>query len=294
MASRALAGFELPNGPGLGLTDTGQPWLQHRGTAEIKSGRAFFPASNPGAFATVDVGAGGGDCYVTMNFVPNDGGGQSLYFRVVDANRYWRLYKRRYTYSYTYQSGMSEPVYGWVGTGQYYYYPADWTRTGTYPLNSSHPEYTSYRTVYYDYDSRVNAYLGREDYNNGTMITYQRRTVAEIQSNEIVTPAQPIYSTAYATAFEVVLDKYDNGSLVSRSAVGTQNSLSSLAVNLDGSNITCYADGVEVFTKNDPTHATARRHGIGLSEYSDPNSSGIDAFSAYPFVESGYVPVIML
>lgn len=297
MASKAVAEFALPNGPGLGVADTGQPWVKHRGSGEIKNGKAYFPPSNPGSIWTVDTGGGGGDAYVSCNFIANDGGGQALYFRFIDVNRWWRLAKRQYTYSYSYQSGTTDPIFGWVGTGQFYYTPSGgWVRTGETSLHPTEGAYGTYQTKYYSYDSRVGTYLGRQDYAFDKILFYQWRTVHETQTYKQIGGGQPIYSTGYGTATEVSLEKCVNGSVSTVKAVGASGSMFSLAVSLDKENISCFVNGTSPWSMvSDPTHKEAHRHGIGYAETSShSNFHGIESFSAVPSVVTGYVPPLML
>lgn len=301
MASRATAGFTLPNGPGLGVADTGQPWVQLRGAAEIKSGRAYFPASNPGALWVVNTGLGGGDATVSCRIVPHNGGGQALYFRVIDVNHWWRLSKRKYTYSYTYQSGTTDPIYGWKGNGTYYYEPAgDFVYKTTSRVSPGSFGYGTTQTVFASFDSRVGVHLSKAVYYTNAGETsvdhYIVRTVYENQVYTQIGGGEPIYSTGYATAVNVVLEKCVNGSVSRFKEASGNDSMAEMSVVLDKESISCFVDGVALWPKFiDGTHKEAFRHGIGYSEAtSESNSAGIESFDALPFVLSGYMPPLML
>lgn len=297
MASKAVAGFQLPNGPGLGIADTGQPWVKHRGNGEIRTGRAYFTKSSPGSLWTVDTGAGGGNATVECDFLSGDGGGQALYFRVSDVNHWWRFAKRKYTYTYTYVSGYTDPVYGWVGTGTYYYEPAGgWVKTGESTLDPTEGAYGTYQTVYYSYDSRVSTYLGRQDYVYDKVLYYQWRTVHENQTYTQIGGGDPIYSTATSTAAAVDLDKCVNGIVYPIKTASVSDTTARLTVILNNDTIDCFAGTVRPWDAiSDPAHSKASKHGVGFSERSEyGNSGGIESFVATPSVISGYVPHLIL
>lgn len=306
MASKAKDDFNRPDATTLGVADTGQPWLRHRGSAQIKSGRAVPGGARPGDIHTVNVGVGGGDATVSMAF-PNNGGGQALYFRVVDASNWWRLSRRQYTYPYTYQSGTTPVTYGYVGNGTYRYEPpGPWRYSHSGYVEQGNKYYGRNGNIYYSYDKRVSAYLKRGFcttvlFEDGTVWYtyvdfYRTRTVYENQSYVQTGGGEPIYSTAYATATELQLEKCANG-VVQRllSKEYTPTALVQMSLSLDNDVIKASVAGALVWTVTDPAHKTASRHGVGFAESSEiGNSLGIESFEATPFVIVPYVPLVML
>lgn len=306
MASKAKDDFNRPDATTLGVADTGQPWLRHRGSAQIKSGRAVPGGSRPGDIHTVNVGVGGGDATVSMAF-PNNGGGQALYFRVVDASNWWRLSRRQYTYSYTYQSGTTPETYGYVGNGTYRYEPAGgWVFSHTAFVNEGEP-FFGYEGEYSSvYDNRVNVWLKRVFYETYTRVStgtngtrahhYKDRTVYENQSYVKTGGGEPIYSTANVTVTQLQLEKCANG-VVKRllSKDYTPSALLQMSMSLSGDVIKASVAGALVWTVTDPAYKTASRHGVGFAESSEiGNSLGIESFEATPFVIVPYVPRVML
>lgn len=304
MASRAIDSFNRANQE-LTQAETGQPWVWHRGRGDVRNSRAVVSGNG---ILTVNTGVGGGNVEASIDIIPNDGGGQALYFRVVDVNRWWRFYKAQFINTYSYQSGTTEPTYGYVGNGTYYYTPSgDWVYLGTYEVPPGNPSRGRTDTEYSNYDARVGTYLYRRDYytfpnaarQNGFQTNYneyQVRSVYENQSYQVIAPGQPIYSTATETVTEVRLDKCVNGQVTNVKSVGVSSGITKLGVHLSEERITCLVDGSPVWgVVQDSTHQTAPLHGIGQSEVNENNNTaGIENFTATPFVISGYVPYVML
>lgn len=93
------------------------PYVVRPGTAgppRVEGFRGFAPNAE-GTRALLDAGVGAEDSSVGAAL--GRGGGQALYFREVDANNWWRVYQR--LFSYQYQSGTEQYVirYDQVQTG---------------------------------------------------------------------------------------------------------------------------------------------------------------------------------
>lgn len=298
MASVASDQFNRPNRTGLGVADTGQTWRTFRGTpGNILNNRAHYGYTFPGSFDALNVGAGGGDFTGSINFSPHDRGGQSLYFRIASSNNWWRLAKVEGNYSYQTIVGYTDPVYGFVGNGTFSYRPAGaWVLSSTHTLLPGDQVYGTYKTVYGDFDSRINTYKTRYDVAFDKIHYYTTRVVYENTDYVIVKESEPIYQTVSGTSAAARLERCVNGAVTTVQAFAVAGSITNLTVVAAGDEIQCLSSGTALGTLvKDPTHKTAHWHGVGFAEStSNVNANGIDSFVATPSVIGGYVPAVML
>lgn len=299
MASSITDEFTRPNAPTLGATPKGQPWTQLRGSSgQVLNGRAVFSQESPGALWVVNAGLGGSDGSIRMDVNPNDRNGIATYFRVIDANRWWRI---ACTIEYTtssYIAGYTQPTYGYIGDGTYYYTPAGgWVYTTQYSLQPGDGGYGRYESIYSNYDTRVNAYLSRYDLSNDKVLYYQDRTVQENVSYQQTSPGgEPIYGYESVTNHVLYVEKCENGivSRVLRSNVSPNLANVNVIMNKEVLTISTNTEGM-VWQFSDPTHMIGTSHGIGSAETASGGSgSGVDLFLFAPSVEGGFMPVLML
>lgn len=153
----------------------GSPWSTVRGTVSIQSNRAYGNP-NDNAIAVVDAGTNGGDVQLsaTCAYANTYEGGQALYFRVVDANNWWRFYVYRYyifygTGGYTCQNRLNNGAVGPVEQS-----PVD--SSGPYTDAQGNPGYrycdvNGYYTYYFD--------VVLEKSVNGTLSSARAQDVAQ-------------------------------------------------------------------------------------------------------------------
>lgn len=271
-------------------TDTGQPFQVHRPGPVLRNGRLYTPAGSPGGFLTADMGPGGGDAISRMAVPLNDGGGQALYFRVANTNNWWRVVRRGFLDPYQVQVGTSDPVFGFVGDGTFYYKPAGgWVYTGFTQLSTADPNYNRFEAIYGNFDRRVNVYLTRYDYNGGKILHYTTRQVYENQTYQKISDGQPIYETRFTNRWQLILESCRNGGILTERTSFVSGDHSEVWVDAKDDIIrvgTSLNGGAEVFKIADPWLEKASRVGVGFGTPRDQatlsNSLGIDALTAVP------------
>jgi hypothetical protein len=242
-----------------------------RGTATVRNQRLVPTVDGTlGAIVVADAGLGGGDATVSLT-VPGGttSGGHAVYFRVADANNWWRFSLRRYSYSY--QSGYVDPVTNTQSTTYYnhnyychYGTPGYVTSGGQaidgfgFPIGSSGttdpnpPQCPSS----YVYDGYL-WYLGQQ---TGSTTSY-------VDTQTYTTPGYATYSTAYD--YELRLEKCVGGTVTTVKSSTTNNGRpTSLRVVARGGSITCYtslSSSPSFAAITDSQHQGATKHGGGLS-----------------------------
>lgn len=299
MASRAFDSFGRDDGP-LGSAETGQPYVIHRaGTTppSIKNGRAYFVPSRPGTFAVVNCGAGAGDATVSMDQAPGNYGHTSLYFRVQDVNNFWRMTDAYREYQEQYISGYTDPIYGWVGNGTYYYEPkGDFVYRLTSRYFGSQPNGTYHEA----YDYRINAYTSKYVIYGTTERSidhYVVRSVYENQTYQIVGGNQPIYSWRTVHTHDVRIERFSNGTVAETwTGYNKSTGYSRFRVELDGPKMRALVDDVLIRSWESPALATARHHGFGYGDLSSVlyGNLGIDNFTVNPRKLTPYMPHLIL
>lgn len=279
--------FNRGNGA-LGFTSDGlAQWQTLQGTIQISSNTAT--SSNSSALAIVDLGASNVTASLSISWA-----GDALYFRVVDANNWWRVgtfYDQVTTstpYNYSVWNWYSE-----LGThsepGGAYGCPPSTPHT--------HPEYTKSSLNNF---SRVPTPWCVSPLSHTHPIVYPNCTFGIGGPNRPV----PISNVAHAHAAEcydvpnaisgidtttenyyyVLLERCSGGSVSQiRSYVSTYAfTVTSVQVTANGSSISVKYNGSssDLFSAvSDSTHSSATKHGIGRRSPGDASSSSMDNFS---------------
>lgn len=192
--------------------------------------------------------------------------GASLYFRVSDANNWWRV--RYYTYSYTYLAYYScstdggAPVQSSTDESRTYWYCQTYTYTDTYP------DQTSTLSSEGTYGSDQSSITHYPDGNIETDTVCTQHTVT----------CTPQYGTAYV--YEVFLDKCVNGTVSTTNLSSLNSSTSMLKVVLSGSSITVSSNNGTAAVVNDPFNSSAANIGFGSGPNYGESSTVITSFTA--------------
>lgn len=237
-------------GAGLGTAPSGLVWTQISGQWQIQSNYAYTPtssASNPIAAVTsvanVDISAD-----------VSSAGGDALYFRVVDANNWFRLRVENNT---TYVS---------QGYNQSYSYPSSW---------QCHADI--WATPSYEY-------LGTADYSSGydasgTTYPEQRYIVTSCSVSGYSTGNTWVDTSYWSYEYKAVFEKCVAGVVTTLAAYTLGVPTSKLRVVMFGSDYKIYFNNETFYTGVvvDSTFNTAVKHGIGRGYQN--NSSTLDNFS---------------
>lgn len=277
--------FNRADGP-LGVTPTNSlPWQTFSGTFVIASNKAASsPTNTTSGLAVVDNFASN----VSLSLGVSAGGGDALYFRVVDADNWWRTHVNSVTTQQYYSTGYTQYQWSNYVSGAEYYpttaqYSAGCQQTyhdhgeslvytwSTSPSFNSSPVYTTYS------HSHSLSLAGC-----GQTVTFSHSHYASgsyTGTSQFVSTGSGVVDVTTAT---VTLVKRVSGT---NTDVGTyqDNSVTSIQVVANGSSI-------EVKTNNNATtrisansadHVTATKHGIGRGTTTNSGTS-MDNFSAIP------------
>ena len=280
--------FNRSNSSSLGFTSDGQAeWSVLSGSFSISSNTAVGSGSS--GVAVIDFGSSDVSASLSLSW-----GGDALYFRVVDANNWWRVgtyYDQiqvdtpytYYTYSYS-TAVLTAPI----GGGAY----------GCQPANHSHPDLYPFKSTVYGSPSAPPSFcyspvghthtVAFPDCSTpyGTPGTLYGDVPHTHPSTCTYTTNGPYYgtNTNYYSYYYVVLEKCVGGSITT---VQTTNSTyaytyTSVQVTANGSSIAVKYNGTanNLFSNtSDSTHSTATKHGIGRRNPLDASSSSMDNFS---------------
>ena len=290
--------FNRADGP-LGVTPTNSlPWQTLSGSFSVSSNRAVsVPSNATSGLAVVDNFASN----VNLSLGVSNGGGDALYFRVVDSNNWWRAGVNSVTTTQSFPTGYT--AYTWVSyrSGAEYYpttaqYGAGCQQTyhdhvteiygyGPWPSrtivttsSSPPPTGTTSSTAYPSITHTHSLVLA----GCGQTVTFTSHThvgTTYLQSSQFVVTGS---TTSTVTTTSVVLEKSVSGVITS---VGTVNvsSISSIQVSANGSSISVRKDGEgsNLISTTSTDHSTATKHGLGRRASSNNNTS-IDNFTATP------------
>lgn len=233
--------FGRANGP-LGNADLGGAWAVLAGSVTISGGRAV--TSSARSLAVLNLPAGSQD--ITLDADCGSGaykGGYALYFRVTDANNWWRLS--------VYASSTFTPTGGYTCT--WTQYAAD----GTYLTDSGGSFYSdTYPATYYYGDGRYNVY---SCYQNGySSPTWTLRLEKCVAGTVTLVASQA--QAAAPTHLRVI-------------ALG--NAISGWCATTANATVTQRVSATDSF------NATAVKHGLGYAETSPyGNTDGLDNLTA--------------
>lgn len=226
------------NGSAVGATAA--TWTAVSGTWSRSGGLAVTTAAastNP--ILATDLAEADAD--ITLNGYTGAGGGDALYFRVADAQNWWRLRQRVQRVTTTYQSG-------WQGTG--------WVYSRTYDYGSATAG--QYHDAYQDYVNGIPTKWYHVIYSgSGSSMTAR----ADLYVQSVV----PTYSSTTSTYRYLVLEKCVAGA-VSTMDSWTVSSFNQLRIVAAGDVIQYFEpDGLTVHASiTDAANDTATRHGLGL------------------------------
>lgn len=286
----------------------GVAWEAITGTWSRSNGYASTStaaSSNP--IAVIDTGVGQIDTSINCS----SGGGDALYFRVVDASNWLRAR----VYSVTTSSTYYQTEYRIADVTVEYEYrfyqvhdPSMGTHTGIYSGTASPSNDYDYRWL--TSDSQAAAYVAgggtyvSHDHSGGGNhyheYTYKSYTATGNSRNQIngyywstssnpdgsgpdywTGETQSVPYSSSSTTRTVYLEKCVAGTVTSLGSYNT--SASTLRVRADGPVIQVYINGTLRITGNDSTHSTATKHGVGRGATSN-NGSAIDNFSLEPLI----------
>lgn len=233
--------FTRANQAGLGTTPEGFVWRTlptETASFAISTNQAEISndGSGSGHFTFIDTLAPDGNASLTL--ASSSPYGQALYFRITDANNWWRV---SYTgYSYSYEVGN-----GYTCTSTLYYY-------GDY----NYHDLTSVTSTTFqsstDQSGLIDPYENPYSYQN--------------------TACSPNYSTVTGTNYTVNLERCTAGAITIVSQEGVAATVTSLTVALLGSQITAGYNAVTFPVATSAFNVSATRFGLG-SAPSSINSS---------------------
>lgn len=266
-----LDNFERPNtsGPdGLGSMPDGPEWNSLSGSWEITSNRAVTSTArtnNPIAVVSLlpdaELRAG----------ISSGSGGDALYFRVVDADNWWRIRQRRWTTTTTnYRTEYLWRLW-WLGN-----VPGSLTVGGHTHSTSSAPTMDRWSTSNTEPDWPD--ILSEPRHTHGTVDEHRHERVITSSSQQLLSDTRQVSTgTTTTTYYRIFLERCIDGSISSRAT--TNNNTSILRVVLDGPTIQAYRGTTLWRTETDSTHQDAFLHGIGRGE-SPVNAQQFNWFEA--------------
>lgn len=279
--------FNRADGP-LGVTPSNSlPWQTLSGSFAVASNKAVSsPTTATSGLATVDNFASN----VELSLGVSSGGGDALYFRVVDANNWWRVRvgsvttTETYTYGHyeyywcSYRSGAEYyPTTAQYGAGcqqTYHDHVSDWpTRCAWGTSSTSPPASIAYNNYSHSHSITL--------YNCGQTVTFSHTHYASAYYSN-TTYVIDGSGTTTVTTVKMHLEKSVAGTITQ---VGEYNSgnVSSIQVTANGNSIIVKADNNTTarISTTDSVHSTATRHGIGRGTTSNSGTS-MDNFSIIP------------
>jgi hypothetical protein len=285
--------FNRANGA-LGTTSDGN------GTWEILSGN--FAVSNNRAVSVPDNATSG--LAVINNFASNvtlsldvsTSGGDALYFRVVDANNWWRVLVDSVTTTSTFETGYTEYLWSSTRSGAEYYPTTSERSAGCWQTYHDH-NFSSFAgfgpwptiSVWHwspdtppsgGYSNETHTHAITLD-NCGRSVTFSHTHFGNFfytfQTRFISTGTQTVTSTTV----NLRLQRCVGGTVTTiGSSAGSTNSIQ---VTASGTSISVRRNGVStnVLTTTSDTHLTATRHGLGRGPSTD-RGTAMDNFSCLP------------
>lgn len=258
----------------LGVTEGGGlAWEAITGSWSRSGGYAAASTNgnaSPPPIAVVDLGVG----QVDLSAAVSNGGGDALYFRVTDANNWFRARVRKWQTSSTYYYTEYRWYHFYEHGGGYHLGDTSGSPTGPGSVSFVYEIYNTSPSSAPSFPLKLQQSHAHEgggshshDYDRG--------------SGPFQNGTRQASSTSYNTNYQVVLEKCVNGTVTT---LGTySSSATSLRVRADGTSIVVYVNGTSRISVTDATHQSATKHGIGRgpSEY---QSSAIDNFSAEPLI----------
>lgn len=285
--------FNRVNGA-MGSTETGGlPWQVITGTWSISSNRAYTStgsSSNP--IAVVD--SGGSDVDISLNI--SSGGGDALYFRVVDATNWWRIRHMYYSQQDPYSCPSYCTSYQYMGTygGSAPGYPLNQTQcnTNTAHAHSGSSSIGGASPTEYAYCASMSCCVSSSHYHSHGVVPppecntmwvewhYHGRTACSYTGS--TSSYQCGTTTCYTTNYYYItyLERSVNGTVTQQKSVSgvAATTLRALAV---GNSIRWFVNGTERSAHTDSAHLSATKHGVGRG-YSQFDGHTIDNFSLTP------------
>lgn len=232
---------------GLGLSPSGIPWTQIVGSSSVASNTATF-TSGARSIAVLGLSADG-----TFTWRPSTTGefGAACYFRVTDANNWWRMSLHQKSYAYNYISGYN-------------------CTRNVADITWLNADGSLAQTNYINYEATVDFYSATdvtETHDVPTFPVYQQ------PSKQYVTTCQPIYSSGIEVSRYVLLEKCVNGGLQT-TYTSLASSAATYTVTCAGSSITI-SDGTTSLATSDTFNQAAIYAGVGVDERSEYAASSI-------------------
>lgn len=243
------------SGPLGNIEQGGLAWEVISGSWERLNGRAYSStsyASNP--IAVINTGLSDADITLGVTYQ----GGDAIYFRVVDANNWWRLrvvrnsttstnYVTEYQWKQEYFSDVCGTMY-YTGWGSY-------SNAPSFPLTvecqgASNPS---------------------EDYTRSGN-PFKTGSTRQVESGT---------STTYY--YYVKLDKCIAGAVTEVKSYTTNSSINTLRVVARADVLSVYLNSSQQTGATDATHNTATKHGVGKGGPTEHNGSAIDNFTLVTF-----------
>lgn len=313
----------------LGNTESGGgSWQVVSGSWSRSGGYAYsstLPSSNP--IAVIDTGSRDTDLSLSVS----SGGGDSVYFRVIDTNNWFRVRVRRYQQTVTnyyteYEWADVQTSYTTNYEWQQNYYCPSWTstqgdtvRTGWGSFSSAPSFPSSFSTSHYGYTGYPgypSAPPGESSYTYGDQFSHSHYRSGSPFKTGATSTSSSSYVAGYYWGGSTSSDPndYRTGNtrqasynstntyyqiVVEKNVSGSITQLaaysvtpSSLRVLAQGSAINVYVNGTPQAGLTDSSHLTATRHGIGLAA-SELTGSAIDNFSLTTLNTAPDTPILV-
>lgn len=297
MAIEYLDTFNRPDTTGvqgLGIIPEGPGWEIIRGTWRIRNNQAYADTprdDNP--IAVADLGEN-----VLVGVDISTGGGDALYFRVVDQDNWWRIRLRRWTTSSTYYVTEYEWARDYVHSigsscGAIHYdnmtTVEGWSGDTTLFLwGSSSISSPSFPTCYGDADTHSHD-TASPDTGRITHTHQPSRTLsgANFTGRTRTVPGGTTTNVYHRAYVEVCVD----GVITTQTT--TSGSVSRLEARIQGDTISAFKNGSSTpfFTTESEIHSGATHHGIGRGP-SDTNGQGLDNFSVEIDNSPPFAPIL--
>lgn len=284
----------------LGTEPGGLPWSVLAGAVTIASHQARATTNKTESGRSIAVLPLAGDGVFTATLPAAAAGGECLYFRVSDANNWWRLRVTATQTSYQYVANYTctESFYASDGSGTP---PTSQFTSATDQSGSTTQNLPSYwQCTESDYHYNGSGYVldsqssfeSSYDQSNGAGTTsdggahVQKIACYYVQPTETTTiSCTPNYATATSTTFAIYLDKCVNGTVTS-TALNTLTATNTLTVTCSGEAITV-GDGTHTQGTLDAFNQTATSAGVGTGPTSQGNSPVAFASMAASFSPTG-------
>lgn len=280
--------FNRSNSSSLGFTSDGKAqWSVLSGSFSISSNRAT--SSGTSGVAVVDLGASNVSASLSLSW-----GGDALYFRVTDANNWWRVA----TYFDQVQVNTPYSYNTWSYDTVVYQAPIPGGAYGCGPANHGHPDLYPFKTAVYSVATAPPTFcyspvshshiVGFPNCSTpfgtpGTIYLDVPHTHPSSCTYVMNGPFTGVDTQTY-NIYYVVLEKAVSGSITTVRSFDSSSAstVTSVQVTANGSSITVKYNGSNsnLFSAvSDSTHSTATKHGIGRRNPVDASSSAMDNFS---------------